>query len=71
MEVISNTLTPIVPFIFLADPPSHLKLVSGDITFFNTLGNQEYDFTAIVNYSLLIRDDLSNSFSLAEFSISI
>ena len=70
-EVISSTLTPIVLFTPLANPLSHFKLVSGDITSFNTLGNQKYNFTATVNYSLLIRDDSSNSFSLVGFSTSI
>ena len=54
----------------LADPLSHSKLVNGDITSFNTLGNQEYNFTTTVGYSLLIRDDLSNSFSSVGFGIS-
>ena len=71
VEVISSTLTPIVPFISLADPPSYFKPVSGDITFFNTLGNQKHNSTATINYFLLIRDNLSNSFNLAEFSISV
>ena len=70
MEVISGTLTPIVPLIPLADPPSHPKPVSGNITSFNTLRNQKYNSTAAINHSLLIRDDLSNSFSLAGFSTS-
>ena len=38
-EVIGNTLTPIVPLMPLADPSSHPKLVSGDITSFNNFGN--------------------------------
>ena len=54
----------------LADPLSHPKPVSGNITFFNILGNQEYNSATTVNYSLLIRDNSSNSFSLAGFSTS-
>ena len=71
VEVIGSTLTPIVPFIPLANPLSHPKPVSSNITFFNTLGNQEYNSTATINHSLLIRNNLSNSFSLAGFSTSI
>ena len=66
-ELISSTLTIIVPLISLVNPPSHPKPVNSDITSFNTLGNQEYDFTTTVTYFLLIRDDSSNSFSLVRF----
>ena len=55
----------------LADPLSHPKPVSGDITFFNTLRTQEYNFTTTIGYSLLIRDNSSNSFSLAGFGTSV
>ena len=70
MEVINSTLTPIVPLTPLADSPSHPKPVNGNITFFKTLGNQEYNSTTTISHSLLIRDDLSNSFSSVKFSIS-
>ena len=69
-EVIGNTLTPIVFFMPLADSSSHPKLVNNDITSFNTLRNQKHNFTAIINYSLLIRDNSFNSFSLVGFSTS-
>ena len=70
VKVISSTLTPIVPLIPLTDPPSHPKPVSSNITSFNTLGNQEYNSTTTIAYFLLIRDNLSNSFSSVKFSIS-
>ena len=70
MEVISSTLTPIVPFILLADPLSHPKPVNGDITSSNTLGNLEYNSSTNIAYSSLVRDNLANSFSLAGFSTS-
>ena len=57
-----------MPFV---NPPSHPKPVSGDITSFNTLGNQEQDFTTTVTHSLLIKDNLSNSFNLAGFGTNI
>ena len=70
-ELIGNTLTPIVPLVPLADPPSHPKLLSGDITSSNTFRNQKYDSTAAIAHFSLIRENLSNSFSLAGFNISI
>ena len=71
MEIIGNTLTLTVSFIPLADPPSHPKPVSGNMTFFNTLGNQKYDSAAVISHFLLIKDDSSNSFSSVGFGTSV
>ena len=70
VELISGTLTPIVPLVFPADPLSHPKSVSGNMTSSNILGNQEYDSSAGVVYFLSVRDNSANSFSLTGFGTS-
>ena len=69
-ELISSTLTPTTPLTPLANPLSYSKLVSSNITSSNTLGNLEWDSSANIAYSSLVRDGLANSFSSAGFSTS-
>jgi hypothetical protein len=70
IKLISSTLTPTTPLTPLANPLSYSKLVSGNLTSSNTLGNLKRNYSADIAYSSLVRDGLANSFSLAGFGTS-